>query len=145
MKKIYVSILIAVSIAFVFSLVAWIVNYPGRRYVMVFQSRDTGELIAEQRFLPRKSIQGNEMLFVDELLLGPMTERCKLLFSPGTDTISAFVRDGIFYVNISERALDEFDGAVNIKEGAELLSRNILWNFSAVNSVEFFIDSKQAY
>lgn len=145
MKKVYVSTLIIVSLAFVVSLAAWLFNYPGRRSVMIFRSHDTGGLIAEARFLPPKPVQGRETLFVDELLLGPATERCQPIFSAGTRSISAFEKDGIFYANISADALSERSGALNIKEGAELFHKNILWNFPGVNNVDFFIDSRQAY
>lgn len=145
MKKVYVSTLIAVSLAFAASLATWLFNYPGRRSVMIFRSHDTGGLIVEARFLPTKPVQGRETLFVDELLLGPATERCQPIFSAGTRTISAFARDGIFYVNISAEALSERSGAVNIKEGSDLFRKNILWNFSGAKEVELFIDSKYAY
>lgn len=112
---------------------------------MLFHSHDTGGIIAEQRFLPGKPVQGREMMFVDELLLGPMTERCMPLFSAGTRTISAFCRDKVFYVDISADALSERSGAANIKDGSELLCQNILWNFSVADSVQLFIDSQEAY
>lgn len=143
--KIYLIALIVVSISFVFSLVAWIVNFPGKRCVFTFYSLDKNALIAETRFLPVKPVQGDVALFVDELLLGPLTERCRPIFAPGTRAISAFAQDGVLYVNISRNALSEKGGAVSVKEGCEIFSKNILRNFRKVKSVKLFIDSQAVY
>lgn len=144
-KKIYIAILSVLLLSFLFSLAMWLVNYPGVRKVFIFNSLDTGALIVESRFLPKKPAQGNETLFVDELLLGPLTERCLPLFSDGTKSLSVFEKDGVFYANISAHALSELAGVENIKDGAELFQKNILWNFSRVKTVELYIDSKKAY
>lgn len=144
-SKIYIAILSVLAVSFLFSLITWLVNYPGERKVFIFNSLDTGGLIVESRFLARKPVQGKETLFVDELLLGPLTERCQPLFSDGTKSLSVFEKDGVFYANISAHALLEHDGAENIKDGAELFQKNILWNFSGAKVVDLYIDSKKAY
>ncbi|MBQ9237980.1 MAG: GerMN domain-containing protein [Treponema sp.] len=140
------SALLAITIAaLTVSLVAWSTQFPGKRYVFLFPSLDTGTLIAESRFLPAAPVQGQEALFVDELLLGPMTERCQPLFSPGTHRITAFERAGVLYVDISAEALAERSGVMSVSEGASLFSRNILNNFSGIKSVVLFIDGTEAF
>lgn len=143
--KIYLIALIVALLSFVFSLVIWLVNFPGNRRVFTFYSLDKNALIAETRFLPAKPAQGDVALFVDELLLGPITERCRPIFSPDTRTISAFAHDGVLYVNISREALAEKGGAVSVKEGCEIFSKNILRNFRKIKSVKLFIDYQAVY
>ena len=101
--------------------------------------------LIEYRNLTEKPHQGDINLFVEEMLLGSTVERTKKLFTPGTRLLSCFKRDGVLYLNLSQDLLDMGDGVVEIKEGTELLKKNIMRNFSGIDSVEIYIEGKLAF
>lgn len=133
------------GIIFLFSLAFWIISGPGKKYNFRFESAVTGKLSAENRYLPHKSYPDNVLQYVDELVLGPKTERLKMLFSPGTYIISSFVRDDVLYVNLSSDVLDRTGSCSEIKTGIELFKKNIFHNFGKINTVEMYIDNKSVY
>lgn len=137
--------LFAIAVVFTFSLAVWLISKPGKKYNFRFESVDTGKVSVENRYLPRKSYPDNVLQYVDEMVLGPETERFKLLFSPGTYIISSFVRDNVLYVNLSSDVLDRTGSCSEIKTGIELFKTNVLNNFSKINTVEMYIDNKSIY
>lgn len=137
--------LFAIAVVFTFSLAVWLISKPGKKYNFRFESVDTGKISVENRYLPRKSYPDNVLQYVDEMVLGPETERFKLLFSPGTYIISSFVRDNVLYVNLSSDVLDRTGSCSEIKTGIELFKTNVLNNFSKINTVEMYIDNKSIY
>ena len=114
--------------ALIFSAVRFAFSGPLYRSVMYFPSFDTASLCTEVRKLP--SVHGKERVsvFVDELLLGPMTYRYKNLFPQGTRAEFCFVKDKVLYVGLNETALSLHGEVVPPKEGVELLKKNILRN-----------------
>lgn len=137
--------LFVIAAVLVFSLGAWILSRPGKKYNFRFESVDTGKVSVENRFLPRKGYPENVLQYVDELVLGPQTERFRMLFSPGTYIISSFVRDNVLYVNLSADVLDRAGSCSEIKTGVELFKANVLNTFSKINSVEMYIDNKSIF
>jgi hypothetical protein len=83
--------------------------------------------------------------YVAELLLGPENTHLKPLFSPQTRAISCFESDGTLYIDLSAHALFPGETACPIKEGAELLKKNVQRNFERVTGVSLFIDGKKAF
>ena len=135
-------ILIAVAGIFAISFVAWCFSSHTQRCVMFFQSSDlNNRLCLEERYLP-ESRQNSVELFVDELLLGPMTAHCRYIFSPGTRAESCFVRGKVLYVNLSDDVLQQSGNASAIKDGTEIFRKNILDNFRNINRIEMFVDGK---
>lgn len=137
--------LFAIVVVFTVSFVAWAISKPGKKYNFRFESANTGKISVENRYLPGKPYPQNVLQYVDEMVLGPETEKFKLLFSPGTYIISSFVRDDILYVNLSAEVLDRTGSCSEIKTGIELFKKNVLNNFSKINTVEMYIDSKSIY
>ena len=80
-KKIFAA---AIAVIFLFSAAAYFIKTPGSRYVFRFQSVDSGRANVEWRLLPRRKGSQKTALYVEELLLGPKTERARPVFSPGT-------------------------------------------------------------
>lgn len=144
-EKIYKVSAAVAAVSFAISLLVWSVRFPGVRRVFVFESADTNRLCVEARYLTLHPVQGKVGYYVDELLLGPETERCRPLFSPGTKNLSCFQRRGILYVNISDESLKELSDSSNIKKGTELFRKNILRNFRGIHAVEMYIDTKHVY
>ena len=130
---------------FVFSFMGYLVSKDSHRRVFIFPSAEDGKYIIEYRNLTNKPHQGNIQLYIEEILLGSTVERTKLLFTPGTKVISCFERKHVLYLNLSNDLLSMGDGVVDIREGIELLKKNIKENFSEIDSVEIFIDGKSAY
>ena len=130
---------------FVFSFMGYLVSKDSHRRVFIFPSADDGKYIIEYRNLSKKPHQGDIQLYIEEILLGSTVERTKLLFTPGTRVISCFERKHVLYLNLSNELLFMGDGVVEIREGTELLIKNIKENFSEIDSVEIFIDGKSAF
>ena len=130
---------------FVFSLFCYVVTKDTCRRTFIFPSAENGKYIIEYRNLTEKPHQGDINLYIDEILLGSTVERTKMLFSPGTRLLSCFERNHILYVNLSQDLLQMGDGVIEIREGTELLKKNIQQNFSRIDSVEIFIDGKSAF
>ena len=130
---------------FVFSFFCYIVTKKSCRRTFIFPSADDGKYIIEYRNLTEKPHQGDIALYIDEILLGSTVERTKMLFSSGTRLISCFERNHVLYVNLSQDLLEMGDGVIEIREGTELLKKNIMKNFSKIDSVEIFIEGKSAF
>ena len=130
---------------FVFSFMGYLVSKDSHRRGFIFPSADDGKYIIEYRNLSKKPHQGDIQLYIEEILLGSTVERTKLLFTPGTRVISCFERKHVLYLNLSNDLLFMGDGVVEIREGTELLIKNIKENFSEIDSVEIFIDGKSAF
>lgn len=143
-KKVKI-ILAVIAFIFLFSFLVFAIKSRGKRYIFYFESADSGKISMEYRYLPRKSYPENVLLYTDELLLGPKTERFKQLFSTGTYVVSQFVRDDVLYINLSGEVLDMAGSCSDIKTGIELFKKNILNTFGKINSVEMYIDNKSIY
>jgi hypothetical protein len=99
----------------------------------------------EVRFLPRESAQGDVRLFVDELLLGPLTARYRILFSQGTRVLSCIQNGNTLYLDLSGEAMFNIDPAPPVRNAVDILEKNIKKNFSSIKIVEVFIDGKRVY
>lgn len=140
------TILILILIfSFIVSLISYLICKNGKRYTFIFPSADNEQLVVEYRDLAKKTHQGDVNLFIDELLLGPQTERTKMLFTPGTKVLSCFQREDVLYLNLSADLLNMGDGVINIDYGVELLEKNIKKNFSKIETVTVFVDGKLAF
>ena len=130
---------------FAFSYFCYIVTKDTCRRTFIFPSAEDGQYIIEYRNLAEKPHQGDIGLYIDEILLGSTVERTKWLFSPGTRLLSCFERNHILYVNLSQELLQMGEGVIEIREGTELLKKNIMKNFSEIDSVEIYIEGKSAF
>lgn len=132
------AILLFVSIFFYF----FKKDYVRRKFIFPAFS---GEYIVEYRNLSKNSAQGDVRFFIDEILLGSQTERAKSLFTPGTKVLSCFQRGDVLYLNLSSDLLKIGDNVIGIKEGFDLLEKNIAKNFDDIKKIEFFVDNKLAF
>ena len=83
--------------------------------------------------------------FVQELLLGPVTNGFKSLFLQETRLESCFLQGNILYINLSKEALFPDVTTSATKEAVDLLVYNIKKNFSWIESVEIYIGSNKVY
>ncbi len=139
MQRIFVA---AIAASFVFSLIVYAAKTSGRRYSFRFQSVDSGKANVEWRLLPRRRGAEKISLYVEELLLGPKTERARRVFSPGTKMTFCFERSNVLYVNLSPELLEKTGNASEILYGIELFKKNVRSAFPRIKQVEIYIDKK---
>ena len=139
------SIIFIFLITLLFSVLSYIIGKDSVRRTFIFPSADKGEYIVEYRNLTKEPIQGDVQLFVDELLLGSTIERTKSLFSSGTKVLSCFQRNQTLYLNLSSDLLEMGEGVIEIRDGMDLLKKNIQKNFSKIHEIEIFVNGKIAF
>ena len=139
------SIIFIFVITLLFSVLSYIVGKDSVRRTFIFPSADKGEYIVEYRNLTKEPIQGDVQLFIDELLLGSTIERTQSLFSSGTKVLSCFQRNQTLYLNLSSDLLEMGEGVIEIRDGMDLLKKNIQKNFSKIHEIEIFVNGKIAF
>ena len=139
------SIIFIFLITLLFSVLSYIIGKESVRRTFIFPSADKGEYIVEYRNLTKEPIQGDVQLFIDELLLGSTIERTKSLFSSGTKVLSCFQRDQTLYLNLSSDILEMGEGVIEIRDGMDLLKKNIQKNFSKIHEIVIFVNGKIAF
>ena len=147
-KKIHylkLSILAVIPLIFIFSALLFKISSGRERKIFIFPSVESGRQVVEYRYLEKGPAQENIRLFVEELLLGSSVERTKLLFARETRVNSCFLRKGVLYLDFSAELLGMGDGVLDIKDGVNLLKKNIKKNFKGVSKVEVFVGGKYAY
>ena len=139
------SIIFIFLITLLFSVLSYIIGKESVRRTFIFPSADKGEYIVEYRNLTKEPIQGDVQLFIDELLLGSTIERTKSLFSSGTKVLSCFQRNQTLYLNLSSDLLEMGEGVIEIRDGMDLLKKNIQKNFSKIHEIVIFVNGKIAF
>ncbi len=136
-KKILMYVVVGV---FIVSLTLYFVFSPGSRATFIFESMDNDVLYLEHRYIPRNTAQESISYFVDELLLGPISNRYKPLFANGTRALSCFVNeDNVLYINLNEKAIFQEDESSETLFACELLKKNVLKNYKYVDNIKVFI------
>jgi len=133
---------VALVFVFLLSLIVFLAKTPKVRYTFRFQSVDSGRNNVEWRFLPIKRGSQKTALYVEELLLGPKTERSRPIFSPGTRATFCFERGRTLYVNLTSDLLLKTGNASEIMDGIKLFKMNIKRTFPKYKEVEIYIDKK---
>jgi len=116
-----------------------------RRYTFIFPCVDEGKYVLETRYLKENPQKEALAYFADELMLGSGLERTKNLFTPGAKILSCFERNQIVYIDLSADIINMGHNVIPIREGIELLKRNIYKNFTDVEEVKVFVDGKYAF
>ena len=141
-KKLVIPFFALAALLFAVSLLLYLKAPAGYRRTFVFPLLGSEKPVTEIRYLSREPAQGDIPLYIDELLLGPQTQRARPLFSPGTTCDFCFVREKTLYVGLSKAVLYQDGAAADILDGIALFKANILHNFRAVSAIELFIDNK---
>lgn len=97
------------------------------------------------RYSEKKGGDEEIRAFVDDLLLGPMTNRFKFLFSPGTRTEFCFSNGKELYIGLSKQALFVNSETFNMRKNVSLLRKNIVKNFTNINKIYIYIDGKPVF
>ena len=141
-KPFQLALAAALAFVFILSMALYLIKTPGVRRAFRFQSVDSGRNNVEWRLLARRKRADKAALYVEELLLGPKTERSRPLFSPGTKAEFCFERGKTLYVGLSADLLEKSGNASEIMEGIELFKLNVRKAFPRYKQVEIYIDKK---
>lgn len=145
LKKTSWIILIAGLLLFVISFTFWIFDFPGVRRTFIFKSSDSEVLRVENRFEPVFPAQGKIRCYIDELLVGPLSEHCRTVFAKGTRVEYCFQRGQKLYVNLSADLLSVTDENTDFAGQIELFKKNIHLNFPEIKDIEVYIAGKLPY
>lgn len=145
LKKFSYIIIIIILFSLFLSFLFWTVNFPGIRRIFIYQSTDSDSYSMEYRYLSLFPENGKIRNYVDELLLGPISEHCKPIFVLGTKVVSCFERDSLLYLDLSASIFNDVDKKVNFEKQIKLLKRNILKNFKNIKDIEIFIDGEPVF
>ena len=129
-------------VSFAVSVGFWLAGKPGVRRIFIFPQTHGNRYIVESRRLPLFPAQGKYENYVDELLLGPLSEQTSPIFYGGTRIISCFERENILYVNISSDFIYDDAQSADFRGGVNLFKKNIAVNFPHLKRVELFVDGK---
>lgn len=138
-------IVLLLVLTFIISLVSYFAGKDSVRRTFIFPSAETGEYIVEYRNLAKDPVQGEVQLFIDELLLGSTIERTKSIFTMGTKVLSCFQREETLYLNLSSDLIEMGDEVMEIRDGMDLLKKNIKKNFPKIHEIEIFVNGKIAF
>ena len=83
--------------------------------------------------------------YIDELLLGPVSEHCTPVFEKGTKVLSCFKKDNVLYINLSDDVLKADSQTTDFRKQIDLFEKNVFRNFGSINKIELFIDGKTAF
>ncbi|MCQ2247815.1 MAG: GerMN domain-containing protein [Treponema sp.] len=128
--------------AFIFSVVSYCMHRHGSRRVYYFNSYDSQNLCTEVRYIVNARKEGAVEAFVADLLLGPLTNRYRNIFSPETSIKFCVSNGRNLYLGLSEEALREVNGMKSIRDSVGLLKMNIVRNFTKYKNVYIFIDGE---
>jgi hypothetical protein len=115
------------------------------RTTFVFYSINNGTPAVEERMLPLPRSREEKVAgYVEETLLGPVSQDSTPLFSRDTRLESLLYRDGVVYLDLSEAAALPPERGGDVFRSLETLHRGILRNFSFVRKVRLFIAGNEA-
>ena len=141
---------VVAALSFALSMFLYCKGNDKSRMLMYFPSYDGDGIFCEPRYLV-KSHDGQQAVtaFVDELLLGPMTNRYGRVFPRGPKAEYCFTGtegdDGVvLYVGLRREALFAGD-LLNVREEVDLLKLNIVKNFTYLNKIDVAIDGISVY
>lgn len=137
-------LVVVLSLSFLISFLTWKVGVPGKKAVFVFESADMKSLSIEKRFLKCGKADSKVRNFVEELLLGPISEHCIPVFNSGTKVISCFERNNVLYVNLSSDFLYA-DYGTDFSKKINIFKKNIQINFPSIRRVELFVDGNAPF
>ena len=115
------------------------------RWIFYFNSYDSEEICFETRYSVKKDRADALKYFVDDLVLGAMTNRFKRLFAPNTKADFCFLSGDELFVGLSKDALFVNTETFDLRGNVDLLKHNIGKNFPSVATVNVYIDGKIAF
>ena len=115
------------------------------RWIFYFYSYDSEEICFEARYSPKMDNDKAVKFFVDDLILGAMTNRFKRLFAPNTKADFCFLSGDELFVGLSKDALFVNNETFDLRGNIELFKKNIEENFPFITNINVYIDGKIAF
>ncbi len=111
-----------------------------------FYSYDKKGLCTEKRTLRKKDCAYDEVKqFIDDLLLGPETNRYKAVFANDTKLEFLVIKGTELHVGLSKDALYVTEETFDLKNSLQLLRENIVKNFTRFNKIYIYIDGVMVF
>jgi len=117
--------------------------YEGR--VFYYPNNAGTEIGAERRGIPmKKDIEEQLTVFLEELLLGPISLELAKALPKGTRIDNVAVVEAVAYVDLSRQALDiEKELPISYDEAFDNIRHNIEFNFLRIEEVALTIEGQQ--
>ena len=128
-----------------FSFIFWKVSGIGTKRFFIFESSDSKTQCIEKRFIKGETSESKYRIYIEELLLGPISEHCKPIFPSETRLLTCFEREGTLFVNLSQDLVKVNSSDFDFEEKLELFKKNILSNFTSLKKVEVFIQGNASF
>ncbi|MBB5218131.1 MULTISPECIES: GerMN domain-containing protein [Treponema] len=113
------------------------------RRVFYFNSYDKSSRIVEVRYLADKPVQGEICCFIDDLLLGPLTNRSRRIFPRGTSVEFCLEKGRDLHVGLSREALSYSGETFDVESNISLFRYNIVKNFTNLDKIYLYIDGHE--
>jgi hypothetical protein len=116
------------------------------RTTFVYYSIDGGRPVVETRMLSLSSSREEKLTgYVEETLLGPVSQDSTPLFSRDVRLESLLYRDGVVYLDLSGPAALPLEGGSDVFRSLETLKGGILRNFAFVRELRLFIAGNEVF
>ncbi|MCR4790672.1 MAG: GerMN domain-containing protein, partial [Treponemataceae bacterium] len=135
-KLLTLVLLLLIFILFLVSNLFFAIKGYSTRRVFLFEGMDKNCIYAENRYYPHVKKIDKVELYVEELVLGPVGNRYKNLFAPGTKVNECFVRGRTLYVDLSKEALFPDETTSQITQATEIFKKNIFRNFRKIDIIK---------
>ncbi len=145
LKKTSWIFVLTIVISFLISALFLFLKSPGIRMSFIYKASDSNLLRIEHKYLPINTEDDKISNYIDELLLGPISEHCVPVFEQGTKLISCFKRNSVLYVDISEDALKASAFNTDFRQQIALFEKNVHKNFPTIKKIELFIGGKSVF
>ena len=99
---------------------------------------------APDRCRRAKPESGELEYYIDDILLGPITNRYKPLFAPGTSVEFCIKKGKELHLGLTAQALKPDSETCSIPDGVELLKKNIVSNFTNIKKIHIYIGGRPA-
>ena len=120
----------------------FIINGQSRR-TFIFYDYVNENVIVEDRMFKRSSCRETALRrYIEEALLGPITQDFVPLFPRETQLKTLLYRDRIIYADFTKSAAIPLDEGRNPKENFITLKEGIFRNFSYVKDIRFFVEGQ---
>ncbi len=138
----FFSVVLVLSLSFLS-----VVTRPSlKRTVFFFPAGERGTIKTEIRYLPvNKETSERLILFLDELLLGPIYPGVVPLYPTSVRPKRAFIRGSEAYIDVTGNAEDYLEIGVLPKVAFEIFKKNVCTNFRNVAKIHLYIDGREVY
>ncbi|MCR5219148.1 hypothetical protein [Treponema sp.] len=129
--------------ALIYSIIQLGFNEKRDRRVFYFNSYDKSSRIMEVRYLAKNPVQGKICCYIDDVLLGPLTNRSRRIFPRGTSVEFCLQKGRDLHVGLSRDALKYSEELKDLSGNIALFKYNIVKNFTNLDKIYIYIDGHE--